>query len=386
MSRIYPLPNEFSPGDVTIVTTPPGELSAPVADFSISPSPAFGAPETVSLTDTSTGLPTLIEWDFTNDGIFDATNSGGQTRVFSYSPGTYSIRMRATNDIGSSTIVKPLVVLPPPAQPGSTITMWRALVSNATARGFVFETASDAAAATAEAFRAGNQASSPGSTWGQPVTNVWDNGPPVPFGPDGEMAQFDGSFRTVTVVDGTPLGASYQPLERTTWTVPALGQGFYITIQTVGGSPGTYAVNVLNGGSYQLITPSGTPVGAMPIQFNTVIVPNPFYASTTLNAGQWPSRIRLSVDDTNRSIIMADNGIPAGQYTLINTPSGATHFCQLMLFSEPGGTLTYTDQTPGAQITSLTFGVTDSNGSRAYVIEMPGTSPINPYFQFRRPV
>lgn len=85
----------------------------PVASFTVSPNPATGNPAGVTLTDTSTNNPTLIEWDFTNNGSYDASGVGGDSRVQNYTPGSYTILMRATNAFGSSTTTRSLTVNSP---------------------------------------------------------------------------------------------------------------------------------------------------------------------------------------------------------------------------------------------------------------------------------
>jgi trimeric autotransporter adhesin len=79
-----------------------GEI-APTAGFSASPTSGV-APSTVHFSDTSTGPPTAWEWDFENDGIVDSTQ---QNPTFVYSsPGTYSVKLRVSNTLGSDSITK----------------------------------------------------------------------------------------------------------------------------------------------------------------------------------------------------------------------------------------------------------------------------------------
>jgi hypothetical protein len=119
--RLYPAPLAFTSTDelgssatqFVIGTVTPPPVSAPVASFTVTPSPATGNPAAITLVDTSTNSPTLIEWDYTNDGSFDAVGVGGDTRVQNYTPGTYTIRMRATNAAGSNITTRSLTVNSP---------------------------------------------------------------------------------------------------------------------------------------------------------------------------------------------------------------------------------------------------------------------------------
>lgn len=95
--------------------TPPG---APIASFSsipfIQPLPAStgNAPLTIQFQDTSSNSPTSLEWDFTNDGVVDSTSSN-PTFTFA-TAGTYTVRLRATNTIGSTEVLKQVKVDPAP--------------------------------------------------------------------------------------------------------------------------------------------------------------------------------------------------------------------------------------------------------------------------------
>src|SRR5439155_82 len=63
----------------------------------------------------STGTPTSWAWDFQNDGSVDSTQQNPQ---FTYSaPGSYTVKLTATNTAGSNTTTKVgyiTVTLPPP--------------------------------------------------------------------------------------------------------------------------------------------------------------------------------------------------------------------------------------------------------------------------------
>jgi PKD repeat protein len=76
---------------------------APVAAFSGTPT-SGSAPLTVNFTDASTNAPTTWAWDFQNDGIVD---SSVQNPAFTYaSPGTYSVKLTASNTAGPDDEVK----------------------------------------------------------------------------------------------------------------------------------------------------------------------------------------------------------------------------------------------------------------------------------------
>lgn len=112
MPNVYSAPLSFQASDLSITVIAPAALVAPVANFSVTPSSSSGNPVMVAMRDTSSGAPSLIEWDFTNDGIYDAADAGGATRVHPYAPGTYTIRMRATNAVGSSTATQTVTITP----------------------------------------------------------------------------------------------------------------------------------------------------------------------------------------------------------------------------------------------------------------------------------
>lgn len=78
-------------------------VTVPDADFTIAP-PSGAAPLLVTFTDTSTQSPTSWQWDFTNDGVIDST---AQNPSFNYpTPGTFDVRLVATNEAGSATETK----------------------------------------------------------------------------------------------------------------------------------------------------------------------------------------------------------------------------------------------------------------------------------------
>jgi PKD repeat protein len=75
---------------------------APVADFSAAPT-SGQSPLQVTFTDLSTGSPTSWAWDFQNDGTVDSMQ---QNPTFTYSPGTYTVKLTVTNAGGSDDNVK----------------------------------------------------------------------------------------------------------------------------------------------------------------------------------------------------------------------------------------------------------------------------------------
>jgi PKD repeat protein len=75
----------------------------PIADFSASPLEGE-TPLSVQFTDQSTQNPIIWNWDFQNDGVFDAFV---QNPSFSYyEPGNYSVRLVVENAIAADTMIK----------------------------------------------------------------------------------------------------------------------------------------------------------------------------------------------------------------------------------------------------------------------------------------
>jgi PKD repeat protein len=98
--------NELSSGTITAtdLITVVGTIEA---DFTATPTSGT-APLLVNFTDTSTQSPTAWQWDFDNDGNVDSTL---QNPSFTYTtPGTYDVRLVATNEVGSVTETKAAVV------------------------------------------------------------------------------------------------------------------------------------------------------------------------------------------------------------------------------------------------------------------------------------
>lgn len=77
-------------------------VGTPEASFTASVTSGV-TPLAVAFTDTSTQFPTSWAWDFDNDGLVDSTL---QNPTFAYTtPGTYSVRLVATNEAGSGTLL-----------------------------------------------------------------------------------------------------------------------------------------------------------------------------------------------------------------------------------------------------------------------------------------
>jgi len=96
------------------------QISPPSANFYASPQRG-SAPLSVKFTDISTGSPTQWAWDFDSDGTIDST---AQNPTFVYSsPGTYTVKMTASNAGGSNTHTEPsyIIVSSPPTNSGSII-------------------------------------------------------------------------------------------------------------------------------------------------------------------------------------------------------------------------------------------------------------------------
>jgi PKD repeat protein len=89
----------------------------PVAAFDMDPSSGGDAPLEVQFINRSTGSPTHLEWDF-GGGLPSAEQN--PTHVFE-TAGTYQVRLRAENDLGTSSVTRTFVVTQPvvlqPLQP-----------------------------------------------------------------------------------------------------------------------------------------------------------------------------------------------------------------------------------------------------------------------------
>jgi PKD repeat protein len=102
-----------SPPQLVVDTRPP---DPPVAAFTVNVTSGY-APLSVRFTDASTGA-TSWAWDVQNDGTTDTT---AQNPMVTYpTAGTYSVRLTASNSVGSNTVVRDgliTVVEPPPPGP-----------------------------------------------------------------------------------------------------------------------------------------------------------------------------------------------------------------------------------------------------------------------------
>jgi PKD repeat protein len=102
--------------DFIVVGAPP---PAPVADFSATPT-SGAAPLAVVFTDASSNAPTSWAWDFQNDGTNDST---AQNPTFVYSsPGTFTVRLTATNPGGSDAETKTGLIVVGGGGGGGTLT------------------------------------------------------------------------------------------------------------------------------------------------------------------------------------------------------------------------------------------------------------------------
>lgn len=93
----------------------------PTADFTANPTSGC-APLDVQFTDTSTGSPTSWQWDFDNNGTIDSTD---QNPSYQHNtPGTYTVKLTATNACGSNDEIKTnyITVNPAPPPPAPTVT------------------------------------------------------------------------------------------------------------------------------------------------------------------------------------------------------------------------------------------------------------------------
>ena len=90
-------------GPINYSAPPSVSPSAPVANFTGSTINGT-APLSVSFSDSSTNSPTIWAWDFNNDGIIDSTTKN-PTYIYKTS-GTYSVKLTASNSMGTNTIIK----------------------------------------------------------------------------------------------------------------------------------------------------------------------------------------------------------------------------------------------------------------------------------------
>jgi trimeric autotransporter adhesin len=92
----------------------------PTANFTGAPTTGT-APLTVQFTDSSANGPTNWQWDFQNDGTID---SNLQSPQFTYtSPGTYSVKLIASNTAGSDTLTRTGYITVGSAGGGGSVTL-----------------------------------------------------------------------------------------------------------------------------------------------------------------------------------------------------------------------------------------------------------------------
>jgi formylglycine-generating enzyme required for sulfatase activity len=97
-----------------------GASDVPVASFTATPT-SGSAPLVVQFTDTSTQFPTSWQWDFNNDGTVDST---AQNPSWTYTQnGVYSVRLVATNFVGSGTVTRTNLVFVGPLLPNPLLNM-----------------------------------------------------------------------------------------------------------------------------------------------------------------------------------------------------------------------------------------------------------------------
>jgi PKD repeat protein len=81
--------------------------AAPTPDFTRSLTNPFVG-QSVTFTDLSTGNPTSWSWDFNDDGTEDS-NVQNPSHMYA-APGTYSIKLTASNQFGSKSVTKPSAI------------------------------------------------------------------------------------------------------------------------------------------------------------------------------------------------------------------------------------------------------------------------------------
>jgi formylglycine-generating enzyme required for sulfatase activity len=113
----FTLALRWASNDVEVTTA---GLVVPVASFTATPT-SGNAPLTVQFTDTSTQWPTAWQWDFENDGVVDSTQ---QNPSWTYtSNGVYSVRLVATNFVGSGAVTRSNLVFVGPLLPNPLLNM-----------------------------------------------------------------------------------------------------------------------------------------------------------------------------------------------------------------------------------------------------------------------
>lgn len=111
------------PGEYTVTLTVEGdggsdsraavitvlEHEAPSADFATDVTDGF-FPLTVTFTDTSTGQIDSRAWDFTGDGVIDATDPAAPVRHTYTEPGVYTVTLTVSGPGGSDTVTRPNLI------------------------------------------------------------------------------------------------------------------------------------------------------------------------------------------------------------------------------------------------------------------------------------
>ena len=193
---------------------------APTANFTLTPNPATGNPATVTLLDTSTGSPTSIDWDFTNDGIFDVLSApAGSSTGPSYTPGVYSVRMRASNAGGTSIAVKTLMVNTPVAAPTITLNPG-SITANAGVANANFVVGTYTGTISSVVVNSGpgsfvNYNFSGGTVYYQGPLYVYNSGSTISLTVSNAGGSATGTSGTLSV---TPIGFS---VTTTSWTLPS---------------------------------------------------------------------------------------------------------------------------------------------------------------------
>jgi hypothetical protein len=110
--RFFPRVNEYVTGDnlgTDVIWIQQGQVSPPIVNFTANTTTGPG-PLAVNFTYTGTGSPSLVEWDFTGDGTFDATGNTASMTYSSSGTTVYMVRCRATNASGQDVLTRPTYI------------------------------------------------------------------------------------------------------------------------------------------------------------------------------------------------------------------------------------------------------------------------------------
>jgi PKD repeat protein len=235
-------------------------ITAPAVDFKInltSEHQTFttytgNAPLAVQFIDWSTGDPTSWAWDFNNDGSTDSTL---ERPVYTYtSPGTYSVKLTATNSAGSNSVTKTGCIV----VTGTTPTISIVATGGITNWPFSMGTNEDLTSVDLSV-------TTTASNWHVSVKDALDGGKPA--GTAGKMAEYTGSAYPA---GGKFLTNALQVKSGTGSYVTLSGSD--LTVQT-GTTPGTFNYDI---GLKQVIA-VGDPALTAPNVYRVVIT---FTAST----------------------------------------------------------------------------------------------------------